>query len=97
MECLEFKFDLPRCLIETGSESRLPTPNDKKLISEITIKKLKKLVINFNTEPQLLSWVDTFTLFTECINLEHLEVKRQLKFRTLASKTRDLFKKLPDS
>ncbi|CDW74619.1 UNKNOWN [Stylonychia lemnae] len=73
---LVIKFDLPRYLLETGSESRLPTPQ---------------------TEPLYMSWIDQYLLFTDAINLEHLEIKRRLKFRTIASKQSQLFKRLQDS
>ncbi len=33
----------------------------------------------------MLTWLDTYALFTQCIALEHLEVRRNLKFRTLSS------------
>ena len=81
---LHLQFDLPRSVIETGSESRLPTPHDKNLITKLTFNRLKRLVIHFNTEPLFISWVDTYALFTECHQLEHLEVVRKLKYQSLA-------------
>lgn len=92
LEALTLKFDLPRSIIETGSESRLPTPSDKLLICANTFSRLKKLVIRFNAEPTFLSWVDCSSLLTECVYLEHMEVVRKLKYRTLAKRNRDKFK-----
>ncbi len=82
LNTLNLEFELPKILFETGDELKIPLPKDKHLITKLTYNKLKKLVIEFRCESLFLSWVNTFELFTECVSLEHLEIKRNLKFIT---------------
>ncbi|KEJ82799.1 hypothetical protein OXYTRIMIC_456 [Oxytricha trifallax] len=94
---LQVSFDLPRCVLESGSESRLPTPHDKRMITLPTYTRLKKLTLILNTEPLFMCWIDMYMLFIDAVNLEHLEVVRNVKFRTISSQQSRLFKVLPDS
>lgn len=97
LEAMHMRFDIPKALIETGDEAAIEDINKKHLIGRETYGRLKKLTIQMNAENIFLAWVDCKALFKSCINLEHLEISRCLKYRTIARKIRDIHKQLKDS
>ncbi len=43
------------------------------------------MIIHYHTEYLLLTWLDTFAVFTQCLYLEHLEIVRTLTYTSLSS------------
>jgi len=79
-----------------ADEARVARP--KNLISAATYAKLEKFVCHFNHEGVFKQWVDMPLLLQNATNLNHLELVRKLKFRTLnAPRATDRFKAFPNS
>ncbi len=64
LNSLYLQFEVPKILVEKGDESLLPEPSCKRLINQPTYSRLKTLIIHYQTEYLLLTWLDTFALFT---------------------------------
>jgi hypothetical protein len=85
---LHLTFEVPQLLTCKNTDPVEDTEapfKPKMLISKQTYARIRKFVCTFGYERTFRQWVDVPTLIQYATHLEHLEIRRKMKFQTLAA------------